>query len=220
MKTILCYGDSNTWGYNPKTQNRHDHNTRWPMALKNLLNKDAPLDEPEWWVVEEGLGGRTSCREDPLEGDKNGLRQLLPILESHRPIDLVAVMLGTNDLKPRFNPSPFDIAQGVQNVALAIQKSNFGPDNAAPKVLMICPPAAVDSPALKHIFGDCAKLSKKLPLFYKALAIECGAAFLDAGKHIKSSPVDGIHLEPEDQLLLAEAVAESEKNLFYPNKLF
>jgi lysophospholipase L1-like esterase len=214
MKTILCYGDSNTWGYNPKTQGRYDHKTRWPMALKILLNKDAPHDDPAWWVVEEGLNGRTSCREDPVEGDKNGLRQLLPILESHRPIDMVAFMLGTNDLKPRFNPSAFDIAYGAQNVAVAIQKSNFGPDNAAPKVLMICPPPTADSPIFKHIFGDSVKFSEKLPPLYKTLADECGAAFLDAGKYIKSSLADGIHLEPEDQRLLAEAVAESVKNLF------
>jgi len=214
MRTILCYGDSNTWGYDPKMQCRHDHKTRWPMALKNFLNKDAPPDEPSWWVVEEGLGGRTSCREDPIEGDKNGLRQLLPVLESHKPIDLVAVMLGTNDLKPRFNPSPFDIAQGVQNVAIAIQKSDFGPDDAAPKVLIICPPPIVESSALKHIFGDCVELSERLPPYYKALAAECGAAFLDAGRYIKSSRIDGIHLESEAQLLLAEAVAESVKSLF------
>jgi lysophospholipase L1-like esterase len=102
----------------------------------------------------------------------------------------------------------------VQNVAVAVQKSDFGPDNAAPKVLIICPPPVVDSSALKHIFGDCVGLSEKLPPYYKALAAECGAAFLDAGKYIKSSPVDGIHLEPEDQLLLAEAVAESVRSLF------
>jgi len=214
VKTILCYGDSNTWGHDPKNQCRHDHNTRWPMALKNLLNKDDPPDAPEWWVVEEGLGGRTSCREDPLEGDKNGLRQLIPILESHKPVDLVAVMLGTNDLKPRFNPAPYEIAQGVQNVAIAIKKTNLGPDYTAPKVLIICPPPAVESPALKHIFGNCVELSEKLPPFFKALAAECGAAFLDAGKYIKSSPIDGIHLEREAQLQLAKAVAESVKSLF------
>jgi lysophospholipase L1-like esterase len=214
MKTILCYGDSNTWGYNPKTQERYDHKTRWPMVLKSLLNKDASPDDPAWWVVEEGLNGRTSCREDPVEGDKNGLRHLLPILESHKPIDLVAFMLGTNDLKPRFNPSPFDIALGAQNIAVAIQKSNFGPDNLSPRVLMICPPPTVDSPGFKHLFGDCADLSQKLPPLYKALAAECGTVFLDAGKHIKSSPADGIHLEPEDQRLLAEAVAECVKSIF------
>jgi len=184
------------------------------MALKNILNKSAPPDEPEWWVVEEGLGGRTSCREDPIEGDKNGLRQLLPILESHKPIDLVVVMLGTNDLKLRFSPTPNDIAQGVKNVAIAIQKSDFGPGNAAPKVLIICPPP-VETLALQHILGeDCVELSKKLPPLYKVRANECGAAFLDAGKHIKSSLVDGVHLESEAQLLLAQAVAESVKSLF------
>jgi len=184
------------------------------MALKNILNKGAQPDEPEWWVVEEGLGGRTTCREDPIEGDKNGLRQLLPVLESHSPIDLVAVMLGTNDLKPRFNPSPYDIAQGVKNIAVAIQKTNCSPDYNAPKVLIICPPPTLDTPALKHIFGDSAGLSKKLPFFYKACAAECGAAFLDAGKYIKTSPIDGVHLESEAQLVLAEAVAESVKSLF------
>ena len=214
MKTILCYGDSNTWGFNPVTLGRYDHRTRWPMVLKELLNKNAPPSEPAWWVVEEGLNGRTSCREDPVEGDRNGLRQLLPILESHKPVDIVALMLGTNDLKPRFNPSPFDIARGVQNLAIAIQKSDCGPGDTAPKVLMICPPPAVDSPVLKHLFGNCAELSRKLPPMYRAMAAECGAAFLDAGKYIKSSQVDGIHLDAEDHLKLAEAVAESVTRLF------
>ena len=214
MKTILCYGDSNTWGYNPKTQGRYDHLTRWPMVLGKILNENSLPGEPDWWVVEEGQGGRTSCREDFVEGDKNGLRQLLPILESHKPIDLVAIMLGTNDLKPRFNPTAFDIARGVQRIAIAVQKSEYGPDNKAPKVLMICPPPTVDSPVFKHVFGKCAELSRKLPPMYRALAAECGAAFLDAGKYIKSSSADGIHLDPEDHRKLAEAAAESIKKIF------
>ena len=214
MKTILCYGDSNTWGFNPKTQERFDHKTRWPMVLKEILNKNTPNDEPAWWVVEEGLNGRTSCREDPVELDKNGLRQLLPILGSHKPIDIVAVMLGTNDLKPRFNPSPFDIARGVQNVVKAILQSDFGPDNKAPKVLMICPPPTVDSPVFKNVFGNCVSLSKKLAPMYRIMAAECGAAFLDAGKYIKSSPDDGIHFDAEEHGKLAKAVAERIEKIF------
>lgn len=207
MKTILCYGDSNTWGYNPQTGGRYDHQTRWPMALNSILNENAPAGEPEWWVVEEGQNGRTSCREDPVEGDRNGLRQLLPILESHKPLDAVAVMLGTNDLKLRFNPTAYDIARGVQRVVQAIQDSQTGPDNSAPRVLMICPPATVDSPVYKQLFGNSIELSKKLPPLYLSLAHECGADFLEAGKYIKSSPADGIHLDPEDHRKLAEAVA-------------
>ncbi|GHV94991.1 arylesterase [Spirochaetia bacterium] len=214
MKTILCYGDSNTWGFNPRTQGRYDHKTRWPMVLKNILNRNASPDDPEWWVVEEGLNGRTSCREDFVGGDKNGLRHLLPVLESHKPIDVVAVMLGTNDLKPRFSPTPYDIAQGVQNIVIAVQKSEVGPDGDSPRVLMICPPPTVESPVFKHVFGDCIELSKKLSPMYRALAQERGAVFLDAGKHIKTSSIDGIHLDPEDHRKLAETVAEAVKSLF------
>jgi lysophospholipase L1-like esterase len=214
MKTILCYGDSNTWGFIPVSEGRYDHKTRWPGALNRLLNQKSPLDDPEWLVVEEGLCGRTSCREDPVEGDLNGLRQLLPILKSHRPIDIVAVMLGTNDLKPRFNPTAHDIARGVQQVVFAIQKSETGPNNTPPKVLMICPPPTVNSPVFSPIFGDSVSLSQKLPPLYSAMAAECGAAFLDAGSYIKTSPADGIHFEAKDHLKLAAAVMETVLKLF------
>jgi lysophospholipase L1-like esterase len=213
MKTILCYGDSNTWGFNPRTQGRYDHKTRWPMVLGRLLNGGAPPDDPLWWVVEEGQNGRTSCREDAVEGDRNGLRQLIPILESHKPLDVVAVMLGTNDLKPRFSPTPYDIARGVQRLVMAVQNSQTGPDNAAPQVIMICPPPTVESPVFKHVFGDCTALSKKLAPLYRCMAEECGALFLDAGKHIASSAVDGIHLEGEGHRKLAEAAAEIVRKL-------
>jgi lysophospholipase L1-like esterase len=213
MKTILCYGDSNTWGDDPKTGNRYDHKTRWPMVMAQILNRDCLPDEPDWHVVEEGLCGRTTCREDPVEGDRNGLRQLLPILESHKPLDVIAVMLGTNDLKPRFNPTPYDIARGAQRVVIAAQESKTGPGNSAPKVIMICPPPTVKSPVFEHLFGDSAALSKKFEGFYRQLAIECGAVFLDAGKFVATSSVDGIHLDPESHLALAQAVADIVKDL-------
>ena len=208
MKTILCYGDSNTWGYNPNNGCRYDHKTRWPLAMENILNRDCPPDKKAWQVVEEGLNGRTSCREDPVEGDKNGLRQLLPILESHKPLDVVAIMLGTNDLKPRFNPSPYDIAAGAQRVAIAARDSKTGPGDEAPIIIMICPPATVESPVFRHIFGNCTEMSKKLAPLYRQLALECGAIFLDAGSCVKTSAADGIHFDPEGQLALAEAVAK------------
>jgi lysophospholipase L1-like esterase len=213
MKTILCYGDSNTWGFDPRAGKRYDHKTRWPMALKSILNENSEADDPAWWVVEEGQNGRTTCREDPVEGDRSGLRQLIPILESHKPLDIVAVMLGTNDLKPRFCPTAYDIARGAQRVIKAIQNSETGPDGGVPKTILICPPATVESPVFKHVFGNPVELSKKLPPLFRTMAFECGAAFLEAGKYIKSSAVDGIHLDPEDHRKLAEAVAETIKSL-------
>ena len=208
MKTILCYGDSNTWGFDPRTTGRYDHKIRWPMAMERILNESSQADDPAFWVVEEGQNGRTSCREDPVEGDRNGLRQLLPILESHKPLDVVAVMLGTNDLKPRFSPMPYDIARGAQRVVMAVQESKTGPDGSAPKVIMICPPPTVESPVFAHIFGNSVELSKKLSPLYRQLAKECGAIFLDAGTIVKTSPADGIHFDPEGQLALARAIAE------------
>lgn len=207
MKTILCYGDSNTWGFNPHDGTRYDHKTRWPMALNRLLNGETPSNDPEFWIIEEGQNGRTSARDDPVEGDRNGLRQLVPILESHKPLDLVIVMLGTNDLKPRFSPLPYDIARGVQRIVTAIQDSRTGPNMTAPRALMICPPPTADAPGFKHIFGESVALSKQLAPYYQQLAQESGVLFLDAGRVIKSSPADGIHLEPSAHHQLAAAVA-------------
>jgi len=213
MKTILCYGDSNTWGYDPGSGNRCDHKTRWPLAMARILNRDCPPDDPLWWVVEEGLGGRTSCREDFVEGDRNGLRQLLPILDSHKPLDVVAVMLGTNDLKPRFNPTPYDIARGAQQVVIAARESKTGPGNSAPKLIMICPPPTVESPVLSHIFGDSRALSREMEPYYRQLAGECGASYINAGLYVKTSSKDGIHFDPEGHLALAAAVADIVKAL-------
>ncbi|MDR0685637.1 MAG: SGNH/GDSL hydrolase family protein [Spirochaetaceae bacterium] len=206
MKTILCYGDSNTYGYIPGTGRRYDHRTRWPMALERILNRDA--DEAEWWVDEEGLNGRTTCFDDPIELYRNGLRYVLPILKSHKPLDIVAVMLGTNDLKRRFNPSPYDVSQGMLNLVKAIQYSETGPLDGPPKVLVICPPPLLDSPVFGDIFRGSAALSKHLPHFYAQICRESGAAFLDSGAVVNVSPVDGVHFGAPEHLRLAEVVAE------------
>ncbi|WP_304226052.1 SGNH/GDSL hydrolase family protein [Gracilinema caldarium] len=208
MKTILCYGDSNTWGADPATGSRFDHRTRWPGVLRELLNSDAEPDNPAYWVVEEGLNGRTTCREDPMEGDKNGLRQLLPILQSHAPLDLVIIMLGTNDLKIRFNPTAYDIARGAQLVAKAALRPEAFKPGAEPQVIMVCPPPTAKLSYFKPMFGDCGEISRELSPRYRQFAREIGAHFLDAGEHIRSSDLDGIHLEASEHRKLAEALAQ------------
>jgi lysophospholipase L1-like esterase len=210
MKTILCYGDSNTWGYDPHTEGRYDHKTRWTMVLAQILNNGFSWEDPPYWVVEEGQNGRTTCREDPVEGDKNGLRQIGPILESHKPLDVVVIMLGTNDLKIRFTPTPLDIAKGAQNVVTAVQHSCSGPNNGSPEIIMICPPPTVDAPVLLDILGEenNRKMAEQLPRFFRQCAKESGVRFLDAGELIQTSPVDGVHLDPPSHRRLAEAVAE------------
>jgi lysophospholipase L1-like esterase len=216
MKTIVCYGDSNTWGADPATGGRFDHRTRWTGRLKELLNRGADPENPAYWIVEEGLNGRTTCREDPIEGDKNGLRQLLPILQSHAPLDLVIIMLGTNDLKIRFNPTGYDIARGAQLVAKAAQRSEAFPPGAEPRVLMICPPPTARLSYFKPIFGDCGEISRQLAPRYRQFAKEIGANFLDAGEYIRSSDLDGIHLEASEHAKLAEVVAQKVREILQP----
>ena len=100
MWEILCYGDSNTWGYNPSTKERYDRYERWTGILQFTLGD-------EYHVIEEGLNGRTTVWDEPIEGEyKNGKTYLVSCLESHKPLDLVIIMLGTNDLKKRFSVTP------------------------------------------------------------------------------------------------------------------
>ena len=106
MKTIVCFGDSNTWGFNPATKDRLDRDSRWTGVLRNTLGA-------EYIVVEEGLNGRTTVWDDPIEGYKNGKTYLIPCLETNHPFDLITIMLGMNDLKKRFSLSAFDVANGA-----------------------------------------------------------------------------------------------------------
>lgn len=133
MQTVLCYGDSNTWGYNPRTQARYSRSERWPGVLAAELGSG-------FHVVEEGLNGRTTVWDDPIEGYKNGKEYLIPCLESHKPLDLVIILLGTNDLKTRFSVTASDIASSAGVLVKMTLKSETGPALAAPQVLLIAPP--------------------------------------------------------------------------------
>ena len=134
MKTVLCFGDSNTWGYDPLTRERFDRDTRWPGVLRNELGEG-------YLVLEEGLNGRTTVWDDPIDGThKNGSRYLLPCLESHAPLDLVVIMLGTNDLKRRFGVPAEDIARGAARLVGIVRQSMCGPRGDAPQVLLVAPP--------------------------------------------------------------------------------
>ena len=202
MKTVLCYGDSNTWGADPAIMgNRFDLDVRWPGVLRNALGDG-------YWVIEEGLGGRTTVWDDPIEGYKNGKEYLTPCLNTHRPLDLVTVMLGTNDLKKRFSLSAYDIAQGVGVLVKMIQQSECGPNNSAPKVLLMCPPPVAKLTNYAEMFEDSVPRSKRLAEHYQRVAQELGCEFLNAGSVMVSSDLDGIHFEAGEHQKLGLAVAK------------
>jgi lysophospholipase L1-like esterase len=206
MKRILCFGDSNTWGYDPVSKDRYEKDVRWTGILGCSLGSD-------YEVIEEGLNGRTTVWEDPIEGYKNGYSYLIPCLETHRPLDLVIIMLGTNDLKKRFNVSAFDIAQSAGVLVNVVMKSSAGREGAAPQVLLIAPPPVATLTGFAEIFEGAEPKSMKLGAYYHMVAEELGCSFLYAGEVIQSSEVDGIHFDPEEHKNLAAAVAAKVQEL-------
>lgn len=202
MKTILCYGDSNTWGYSAATESRYPYEQRWTTVLARELGSG-------YLVVPEGLNGRTTVWVDPIEGEyKSGKSTLLAILESHHPIDLIVLMLGTNDLKHRWGLSTWDIARGVQTLVEMVQASAFGPDGQSPRVLLVAPPpTCVPGTCFEDMFEGADEKSARFGHFYRLVADEFACSFLDAADFIVSSPVDGIHLEASELPKLGRAVA-------------
>jgi lysophospholipase L1-like esterase len=200
MISLLCYGDSNTWGSTPGTGERYSHDVRWPGVLQEELG-------PQFHVIEEGLNGRTTVWDDPIEGHKNGRAYLMPCLQSHQPLDLVILMLGTNDLKLRFSVSARDIAKGIGVLLKDIQYSGAGLNGTAPPVLLIAPPPLKPLTDKAESFEGGEEKSTLLADYYAGIALEWAADFLDAGKVIESSAIDGLHFEPEAHRKLALEIA-------------
>jgi lysophospholipase L1-like esterase len=210
-RTVLLYGDSNTHGTlalaHFDDRRRLDRGQRWPGLLAAAL--------PGWHVIEEGLPGRTTVHDDPIEGDhRNGLSVLPAILESHRPLDLVVIKLGTNDLKPRFAVTARDIALSVGRLIRAVLAAGCGPADGAPAILVICPPPILETGCLSEIFAGGAAKSRALPPLLAAECARHGAAFLDAGKHIAVDPLDGIHYDAAAHAALGQAVATEIRRLW------
>ena len=200
MKEILCFGDSNTWGWNPDDEERFDRDTRWTGILQNLLGNG-------YRIIEEGLNGRTTVWEDPIELHKKGSDHLLFLLETHRPFDLIMIMLGVNDLKARFSVTAYDIAQSIGTLIAIAQKSNAGREGKPPAILVMAPPPLGKLSEFAEEFSGGTEKSRNLGRRYREVAEEYGVAFFDTSTVIKTSDIDGVHLEKEAHAALGEAVA-------------
>lgn len=205
MKTILAYGDSLTYGADP-AGGRHPFEDRWPTALEQTLQGKAR-------VIAEGLGGRTTAYDDWLaNADRNGARILPTLLASHSPLDLVIVMLGTNDLKPAVNGYASEAGRGVRRIIQIIKGHFAGEDMPMPKVLIMSPPHIVDTPneiMLSHFGGlDHARgQSLDFARHYKRHADETGVAFFDAAQVAVADPLDGVHLDAANTRAIGVALA-------------
>jgi lysophospholipase L1-like esterase len=206
MKTILVYGDSNTWGYVPGKGTRFPFEQRWTSIAAEKLG-------PAYTVVVEALYGRTTAFNDPFSTYRNGRFAFSMLLHSHHPIDLLVLMLGSNDLKEYFHNTPQTIAWGVVSLIKLVKGFEWGPGGRDPKILILAPPAleAGDQTQatfdLREFAGAHAK-SRELAGEYKKIALENDCYFLDTAPIAHTSPIDGLHLTVEANKALGEWIAE------------
>lgn len=202
MIRILCYGDSNTWGFRPdKPFTRFGPEVRWTGVLRSLLGDG-------YEVIEEGLNGRTTVWDDPFGEYKNGKTYLAPCLESHSELDLVIIMLGTNDLKAHFKLTAAEVAQGLKALAGVVKASGAGPQGQPPRLLLIAPPPFGKLTLLAGMYGDAPEKSQYLAEQIQLISQLINCAFMDAGECVSSSTIDGVHWEADQHRRFAQALAE------------
>lgn len=209
MKTILCYGDSLTWGYNAETVARHAFQDRWPTVLQAAL-------WPAAVTIAEGLNGRTTAFADDLAGeDRHGARMLPTILGTHMPLDLVIIMLGSNDMKPWIHGDPLAAAHGMKRLVQIVRGHPYFGNAPAPKVLLVSPPVVsqTSNADFAIMFARGTEASLQLAVHYKAVADEMGCAFFDAATVAKTTPLDGVHLDAENTRAIGTALAPVIKEL-------
>ncbi len=199
--TVLCYGDSNTYGYNPANGMRYPEDVRWTGRLQKLLGE-------EYRVIEEGCNGRTTVFDDPIEGWKNGLGYLRPCLNTHKPVDFVILMLGSNDLKEVFHAAPEEIADGAGTLVQVIQEFTKAKQGFVPKIILVSPPEIGKGIRNSNFYGsfyeNAIERSREFSRWYRKTAEKYGCIFFDAAKYIKPSVEDSLHLSPEAHRELAE----------------
>ena len=199
--TVLCYGDSNTYGYNPANGMRYPEDVRWTGRLQKLLGEN-------FRVIEEGCNGRTTVFDDPLEGWKNGLGYLKPCLNTHKPVDFVILMLGSNDLKEVFCATPEEIADGAGTLVRVIQEFTEAKQGFVPKIILVSPPEIGEGIRNSAFYGsfleNAVGRSREFPKWYRKTAEKYGCIFFDAAKYIKPSAKDSLHLSAEAHRELAE----------------
>lgn len=203
--TILVFGDSNSHGTMPLSRlvevNRHPATARWPDVMARALGAE---------VIAEGHPGRTTVHDDPIEGAfKNGMRVLAVLLESHRPLDLVVIMLGTNDCKARFGLRGWDIAAGLGKLAQVVQASNAGPGAGAPKVMLVAPVPVEESGVLAEMFQGGRARSRAIAPALRDEADRLGCAFFDAGRVAQVDMLDGVHMDARAQTALGLAMGDA-----------
>ena len=206
MKYVLCYGDSNTYGYNPNIgrRSRYEKSKRWPNILQQLLGD-------EYEVYPEGLNGRTTAYDRPGFYWKNGLQPLAAILGSHKPLDYVVFMLGTNDCNVELGLSSQQIADGMEQLILTTREMGIIQQERIPQIVVISPAPILEnyesSPFSDEIDLSSVRKSRELADLYKEICSKYECLFVNAGdSNVEVSPLDCEHLTETGHKRLAEIV--------------
>ncbi|MBD8555670.1 SGNH/GDSL hydrolase family protein [Rhizobium sp. CFBP 8762] len=203
-KTIVCYGDSLTWGFDAATPGgRHSLRDRWPKVLADALGSDVD-------VIVEGLNGRTTAYDDYLAPcDRNGARILSTVLHSHSPLDLIIIMLGTNDLKPVVAGTAFAACQGMERLVEIIRHHPWTDGNAPkPEILIVAPPVICETANAQFaaMFAGGVEQSALLAPLYADLADELQCGFFDAGSVARTTSLDGVHLDAANTVAIGRGL--------------
>ena len=209
MKNILAFGDSLTWGFIAGTWERHPFDVRWPNVLAAGLQGKAR-------VIEEGHNGRTTVFDDPTTGDdRNGARILPVLLSTHQPLDLVIILLGTNDIKFANRCRAFDASMGMGRLVQIVQTFPYQAWAPKPEVLIVAPPALVptDDEWFNDLWGHAIEESKLFAKHYARVAEEMGVHFFDAGSVAKADKTDGGHLDADNTKAIGTALVPVVKGI-------
>jgi len=204
-RTIVCFGDSNTHGWDADVPfHRLPRDVRWPGVMRATLGEG-------YEIIEEGLNGRTIMWDSPLAPHRNGQTYLVPCLLSHAPVDLVTIMLGTNDLKRIYGLTAAEIASAAMTLVGIAQASLAGPDATPPRVLLVAPVPLGEITARSELwgFGESRSQSQELARLYRLVADDLGVGFFDAGSVGQTSPQDGVHIDLASHARLGAALAEA-----------
>jgi lysophospholipase L1-like esterase len=210
VTAVCCYGDSNTWGYEASTEDRLQRWRRWPGVMQRELGNDVH-------VVEEGLNGRTTGVEDPYAPGRNGLQHLPIVLQTHKPLDLVIIWLGTNDLFVPGGLTAQHAARGAITLAEMVRASDAGPDEEPPEALVLVSPPFGPLGIWEHDSPHGELESRGFADAYRRLAEEAQVPLLDLAPFAESSPLDGIHFEAADHEAIGLAVAAAVRDLLDPH---
>ena len=201
-KQILCFGDSNTWGYDPQNGVRFSSRQRWTGLLQEALNKQ----HAQWRVAEEGLNGRTTVFGEKLEPHRVGLPTVAPLVMTHKPLAAIIVMLGTNDTKIHYHASAQEIAMGMDNILRQIYWA-CSSEGTVPPILLISPKPLNPDICNNEFDAESAAKSAALAPLYERVAKRFGCDFLDLGAVVPGPCFDGIHLSEDQHRIAAEAIS-------------